>query len=192
MPHRSASLAIDGPVNLNIPVFFAPGKLIAEETQRRWQAAVVAGIIAMVHVDESLAARSQKPRKLAKHLDPAGGREYVTKYVPEAENHIEACLNLVKLFGAHCEEFSVSTAPAPHPLRRFQKHDFRDAALLGDASCARSIAGAHIEQCAAVWRDRGGYKTLDCIQVLPSLVRERCIDRRNSIVSRDGVMPDCQ
>ena len=57
-------------------------------------------VVAMAQVDEDPTTRREQPAALPQHLDAGGSSGDVAEHVPQADDHVEAGLELVQVFGA--------------------------------------------------------------------------------------------
>jgi len=111
----------------------------------------------------------------------------MTQNVPEASDDIEAALPAVKIFGAYGPDGRLRGAVAPHGRARLDQNQVLHTRGSRDASRARAIRRAHIQQRTAARRDFGDDHAIDCVQISPALVRYTRVQGRQPIIGRDRI-----
>jgi len=183
----SALRLFDVPNHGDVAIRFVPGHLIAEKAQSCWQRSKVARVVAVIHVDEDPALRSQQTPKLAEHFDSGTSGEDVAEDIPKAGDDVKLPLNRVQFFSAHGPNCGVRGGAALHRAAWLEQHKFLDTSCLRDAAGASSIATPDVEHRAAAGRDRGKNQPIDTIQIRFSLLRQTRKNRRDTIVGDDGI-----
>ena len=107
MPSRRAPQVFDIPGNHDIAIGLVPPQTIVQKAQGGWNGAVVARVVAVMHVHKDPALGRHQTRKLTENLHAAGGGKDVSEDIPETRDDVKPGLGQVKFFGAHGPDFGV-------------------------------------------------------------------------------------
>ena len=101
VPSRRAAHVLYIPGDHDIAIGLVPPQTIVQKAQGGWNRAVVAHVIAVMHVHEDPALGRHQTRKLTENLHAAGGGKDMSEDIPETRDDVKLGLGQVKFFGAH-------------------------------------------------------------------------------------------
>jgi hypothetical protein len=115
VPSRTALHSFDVPGDHDISIGLVPPHTILQKAKDGWNRAIVARIVAVVHVYKDPAVGRRQTGKLTEHLYAPGGGKDVSKDIPKTRDDVKLAVDQVKLFGAHGPDFGTR---ALHPNAR--------------------------------------------------------------------------
>ena len=147
VPSRCAAHSLDIPSDHDIAIRLVPAQTIAQKPKGGGNRAVVAHVVAVMHVDEDPALGRHQTRKLAENLHAGGGGKDVSEDIPETRDDVKLAFEQVKFFGAHGLELSLSRALHRHA--GLHQNELRDVSGLCDPAGSPAVARSDIEHGAA-------------------------------------------
>ena len=182
VPSRRASHFADVPSDHHIAIGLAPLQTILQKSKGGWNRAVVAHIVAVLHVDEDSALGRHQACKLTEDLQASGGGENMSEHIPETRDDVKLPLDHVKIFSRHGRGRA-----ALHCDARFDQNQFSDASSLCDPAGSCAVAGSDIQHGAASRRYPGDYNLIDTVQIRSALFRDARENGRDPIVRGNWV-----
>ena len=144
VPSGRAAHLLDLPSDHDIAIGLTPLQTILQKSKGGWNRAVVAHIVAVLHVDEDSALGRHQACKVTEDLQASDGWKNVSEHIPETCDDVKLPLDHVKIFSRHGRGRA-----ALHCDARFDQNQFSDASSLCDPAGSCAIAGSDIEQGAA-------------------------------------------
>ncbi len=142
---RCTSHFLDIPSDHHVAICLVPPQMILQKAKGGWSRAVVARIIAVMHVYEDPALRRHQTCKLTENLQAAGRGKDVSKDIPETRDDVKLGLDRVKFFGAHGLEFCGRVVVALHRHTGLKQNEFRDVPGLCHPAGSRAVARSDIQ-----------------------------------------------
>ena len=108
---RVVHCTLDIPSHHDIAIGLVPPQTIVQKAKSGWNRAVVARIVAMLHVYEDPALGRHQTRKLTENLRAAAGGKDVSEDIPETRDDVKLGVDQMKFFGPHGPEFRAQPVP---------------------------------------------------------------------------------
>ena len=186
MSNRGAMDAGNIPSDGNVSVPVTRGKPVIDDAAKSWKRSILSRVVAVIHIHEDPALRSQQPGELTQRLDSVRCGKDVSQNVPETSDHVKLASNRIQLFGPHRPALGADGPSPPHFSAGIEQPKVIQTCGAGNPARAHAIAGPDIEQRpAARWNlcDDDG---VNAIQIDLMSGRQAFVYRCDVVVGCDG------